>query len=61
MKQFIKWQNLGVDSVNGHSVQIIYTFSSFDQKEIDNMREWCKEHINAGLEFSDVRLREDWK
>lgn len=61
MRQFISWKNLGVDSVNGHSVQIIYTFSSFDQEEIDELRERCKENIADGLVFDPVRLREDIK
>ena len=59
MKEFISYTPLGIDTVNGHKLQITYTFSSFDQSEIDALKEWCHEHISAGLEIDGVMLSED--
>lgn len=57
MKQHISWQKLKGDTVNGCGIQIIYSFTSFDETEINEMEKYCKEHIKDGLIFSDVKLK----
>ena len=49
MKEHIHWQKLKTDSINGYGVQITYTFTSFDAKEVEKMEKFCNEFIKAGV------------
>ena len=59
MKQFIKWQDLEADSVNGYGIQIIYNCTSFDVNEIAELRELCKKHIKDGLILEGVNKKDE--
>lgn len=49
MKQTINFNMIKENTVNGYGIQIHYTFTSFDRKEIEEIRKWCEKHINAGI------------
>lgn len=34
MKVNMSWQDCGMDTVNGHTVKVVQTYSSFDEEEI---------------------------
>lgn len=55
MREHIHWQKLKGDTVNGYGVQITYTFTSFDSKEMDKMEKWCNEFIKSGVIVDGVR------
>lgn len=60
MKQQVTWKETKGDSVNGYGVQVIYTFTSFDKSEIDELKARCEKNIADGLVFEPVRLREEY-
>ena len=60
MKQQITWEPPTVDSANGYGIKIHYLFTSFDKQEIDELKEWCEKHIDAGLVFEPVHLKDNY-
>lgn len=55
MKEHIHWQKLKANTVNGYGVQVTYTFTSFDYKEVENVEKYCKECIKDGIIVDGVR------
>lgn len=55
MKEHIHWQELEADSVLGGGVQVTYTFTSFDDAEIEKIKKFCKEFIKEGVVVDGVR------
>ena len=43
MKQFIQWQLLVPDSVNGYKVQVTNTYTSTKKEDIDMLVKWLSE------------------
>lgn len=58
MKQTVTWNKLEPDTINGHGIQIHYTFTSFDIKEIEKVKKFCEKHIGGGLVFEPVNFEE---
>lgn len=59
MKQQINYEKMKVDTINGYSVQVHYTFSSLDADEMQQFEKWCERKIGPGvvidgLEFKDM-------
>ena len=59
MKQFITYNETKGDTINGYGIQIHYSFTSFDKSEIDELREWCKKHINAGVVLEPISIKKE--
>ena len=55
MKQQITWEETKGDSVNGYGIKIHYSYTSFNKDEIDELKEWCIEHLNGGVVVEPVR------
>ena len=53
MKQQITWEETKCDSVNGYGIKIHYLYTSFNKDEIDELKEWCMEHLNSGVVVKD--------
>ena len=49
MREQITWEETRGDSVNGFGIKIHYLYTSFDKDEIEELKEWCMEHLNGGL------------
>ena len=49
MNKIITFNRLNPDTVNGDSIQIITTYTSFDTREIDKVEEYCKQNIGTYL------------
>ena len=54
MKQCLNYNMLNVDTTNGYGIQVHYTYTSFDQQEIEAIKEWCEKHICSGLVITDA-------
>lgn len=49
LKSCTVWKRLECDTVNGHSIQITHTLSSFNQDTIDKLEKWLKENFGEAL------------
>ena len=58
MKQNVNWNMLKADTINGYGIQIHYSFTSFDIKEIEDVQKFCEKHIGGGLVFEPVSFKE---
>ena len=54
MKQTITWNKTKGDSISGNGIQIHYTYTSFDDTEIEKLKQWCEEHIKSGIILDNV-------
>ena len=53
MREQITWEETKGDSVNGYGIKIHYSYTSFNKDEIDELKEWCMEHLNSGVVFEN--------
>ena len=49
MKETVTWKRLDADTVNGHTLQVTTTYSSFDQAEIDKLQELIAKKVGQML------------
>ena len=57
MKMNINYNMLEVDTNNGYGIQVHFTFTSFNRKEIEEIKEWCEEKIGNGLVREHIKFK----
>lgn len=57
MKQTITYDMLKPNTQNGFGIQIHYTITSFDGKEILDLKDWYEKHIGGGVLLEPVRFK----
>lgn len=60
MNETITWYRPNPDTISGHKLIIIHTFTSQNIAAIDELQEYCKEHIgSATLIEHDKNIKEN--
>ena len=58
MKLNVSYHRKHPDTINGDQIEIVYRYSSFDQREIDAVENWARKDIGLGitanLEITDL-------
>lgn len=49
MKCFTSWQRYEPDTTTGHKIILTQTFTSFDEKEINELESMLKENVKDGM------------
>ena len=49
MKTVITSHRLEPDTIRGEALQVVYTFSSFDKQQIDDMEDWVNKQKDGAF------------
>ena len=60
MTESITWYRPNPDTISGHKLIIIHTFTSQNIEAINELQEYCKEHIGSAIKIEyEKNLKEN--